>query len=72
MFLTSYQKFLENFDYGYFNWKVTTPIAAQNMNYQQGIEPTLFNNCYAVHRKDTLVVSNDMKFSSLGTSKPET
>jgi len=57
MFLTSYQKFLENFDYGYINWNTAMPLPNQPQ--------LLFNNCYAIHRKDQFAISNNFSFVSL-------
>lgn len=67
MFITSYKRFLENFDYAYLNWKTTTPISNQTPNSQTGVEQLLFNNSYVLHRKDQFVVSNNFRFVSLGS-----
>ena len=65
MFITSYKRFLEYFDYGYINWKANTPLSTQISNLQPGFEQFLFNNCYALHRKDRFVVSTNFEFASL-------
>lgn len=60
MFMTSYQKFLENFDYGYINWNTAMQLPSQNPS-----PLLLFNNCYALHRKDQFAISNNFNFVSL-------
>lgn len=66
MFITSYQRFLEHFDYGFINWNVTTQVGSPNQYYQPNPSMFLFSNSYALHRQDSFVVSNDFKFASLG------
>mmetsp|Transcript_31815 Transcript_31815/g.28872 ORF Transcript_31815/g.28872 Transcript_31815/m.28872 type:complete len:101 (+) Transcript_31815:397-699(+) len=63
MFVTSFKRFLLNFDYGYINWRADIPmsISVPNTNSKVQIH-SMFPNTYALHRQDKFAISSDNSF----------